>query len=372
MLVCMAACHDDEATLVTAPMTAGAGPATTMAPQPSVAGAPAAAASGGSFAAPSPAGAPAAAVSGGSSATASAAGASAAAGSSGSSAAGAGMANTGGAGSSAGTAPAKGPPANPSAAPSCELPDTYTRAVRTSFDLTWSESIALLGGVGKAVFWAKVSYTRSSAGAPELAVRPCGLITPEARTTEVAGGLKAGFQVPFTAFDATEMLLDPITGTRGDDRSLTFAASAVVGAMLPDPDGEWPSSASLVSVDNDGDGLPGITALMLEGPGYAAAPTSLAQLETVDRAYIALRARLRVSITPVCSGVADGKVEPLGFNFSILGCHVKDRDACTASELRFIANGVPRFMPGASATWTEVELPRAASCADVRAALPAP
>jgi hypothetical protein len=238
-------------------------------------------------------------------------------------------------------------------------------------ELTWSETLALVGGSGKAVVWTKVSYARSAGGPTELTMRPCGLHIPDVTTSALGGGLKAGF-VPITAFDAGTMLPNLVTSAQSDGRGLTFAASLVVGTMLTDPAGPWPSSANLEPFDHDGDESPGITARPLEGPGYAAPPTSIANLETLDRAYMAMRAGLRVSITPACSGITDGKVEPFGFNVSIIGCHVKDRDACTASELRFVANGMPRFMLGTSGTWTEVEIPKDASCADVRAALPAP
>jgi hypothetical protein len=353
MFVCIVACSD-QAPPAAVPSTGSAEPAAMIDTESSAAGAPAD--SGGVPAVPSAASAPAAADSGIDPATPSAAGAPAAAGS--------GMASTGSAGSRAS--------ANPSAAANCELPNSYTRAARLTLELTWPETIAFVAGAGTLAMWAKVTYTRSSAGALELALRPCGALLPEATASALAGGLKSSTQVPATAFDSPNMPIDRTAVTQREDRSLTFAISTVLGAMLPDPDGAWPASQSLVAFDHDGDGSPGLTALPIEGPDYLAPPSSISQLETLDRLYIATRARVRVSITPACSGAADGLVEPLGFNSSVVGCHVKGRDECTASEMQFIANGSPRYMLGASGTWTEVEVPPEASCTDVRAALPAP
>jgi hypothetical protein len=219
--------------------------------------------------------------------------------------------------------------------------------------------------------WSMVTYTRSSAGTLELEARPCGALTPVATTTAVAGGLKSSNQVPFSAFESPNMPVERATATQREDRSLSFAIGMLLGAMLPDPDGAWPSAANLVAFDHDGDGSPGLTAIPLEGPEYVVPPTSIAQTEFIDRVYIATRARLQVSITPACSGTANGTVEPLDSHFSIIGCHVKGRDDCNASERRFITNSL-RYVQGASGTWTEVEVPPDASCADVRAALPTP
>jgi hypothetical protein len=273
---------------------------------------------------------------------------------------------------SAASKPAMQPVANSAAAASCELPNMYTRAARLTLGLTWPETLAFTAGAGTFVMWAKVASTRSSAGALELDLRPCGALTPTMTATALVGGLKSSVQFPFSAFDSPNMPVDRLAVAQREDRSLTFALSTVLGALLADPDGAWPSAASLVPFDHDGDGLPALTAIPLEGPDYVATPSSVAQTEFLDRLYIAARIRLRVSITPTCSGAADGAIEPLGFNQSVVGCHVKDRDDCTASETRFITNQSPRLTLGGSGTWTEVEIPPGASCADVRAALPAP
>lgn len=303
------------------------------------------------------------------------AGASAAAGSGTASAsrAGAGAAaRSGSAGASAATEPDLQPTGNPSAADSCALPNTYARASLLTLELTWPETLAFVGGTGTLVMWTKLAYTRSSAGALELDARPCGWVTPPTTTTELASGLQMAVQVPFSAFDSPSMPVDKLTVTQAEDRSLTFAYGTVLGAMLPDPAGTWPNAESLVPFDHDGDGSPGLTFFPLEGPEYVAPPSSISQLEVLDRLYVAVRARMQVSIAPACSGSAVGTVEPLAFNLDVVGCHVKNGDECDASEKRFIASSNPRYMLGASGTWTEVEVPQDASCADVRAALPPP
>lgn len=361
VIVCIAACQGDEA-----PSANSAEPAAMMEPKQSAAAAgsskgsmalgtaemPAAPSGGARPAMPSGANVPPAAGGGERPSTASTAGAPATASSA--------MA----AGSSADPKPA--------AAASCELPTTYTRATRSTLELSWPETIALTAGKGTFVTWGKVTYTKRSDGSLEIESHPCGSRLPVATLSELVGGLKSVAQVPLAAFDSPSMPTTRRTIMPRADRSLTFRASTPLGTMLSDPDAEWPSPAMLVPFDHDGDGSPGVTSLPIEGPEYGKIPTSIAQLEFLDRLYLAIRFRLQVSVTPACSGTAMGTIEPLSLDSTVIGCHVEDRDDCDETELRFIQDGRINYTLGKSGTWTEVEVPQDASCADVRAALPPP
>lgn len=377
VLVCIAACQSDEA-----PSASGAEPAAMTEPTQSAAGSPAATGSGGSSTVPNTGAMPAAASGGARPAMSGAANAPAAAGgpeqSATPSTAGApaaasdAMAGTGSAGSSADSKPAKQPAENPSAAASCEPPNTYTRATRSALELSWPETLVFTAGTGTLVTWGKVTYTKRSDGALEMESRPCGSVSPAVTLTELAGGLKSAAQIPFTAFDSPNMPTLRTTIMPREDRSLSFRYNTPLGTMLSDPDAEWPSPSMLVPFDHDGDGSPGVTVVPLEGPEYAKAPTSISQLEFVDRLYVASRIGAQVSVTPACSGTAVGTIEPLGFDTTVVGCHVEDRDDCDETEVRFFRNGQPIYTLGKSGNWTEVEVPQDATCADVRAALPPP
>ena len=377
MIVCIAACRSDEA-----PSESGAAPAAMTDSAQSAAGSPAAvdggegstvtraagmpaAASGGELPAmSSAANAPAAAAGGERIQPPTTAGAPAAASSA--------MAGMGAAGSSADPKPADPEAKNPPAAASCELPNTYTRAARSALEISWPETLASTAGTGTFVTWARVTYTKGADGTLEMESHPCGSLMPVATLSDLVGGLKSAAQVPQTAFDSPNMPTTRATIMQREDRSLTFRSGAPLGTMLSDPDAEWPSAERLVPVDHDGDGLPGVTSVPLEGPEYLAPPTSISLSEFLDRLYLATRLRVQVSLTPACSGTAVGTIEPRAFNSTVVGCHVKDRDDCDETELQFIRDHRPNYTLGKSGTWTEVEVPEDASCADVRAALPPP
>jgi hypothetical protein len=282
------------------------------------------------------------------------------------------MASAGSAGSSSDSKPAEQPAKNPPAAASCELPNTYTRATRATVEVSWPETLALTAGTGKLVTWGKVTYTKRSDGAIEMESRPCGSLQPVMITSELVGGLKSATQIPFKAFDSPNMPALRTVIMQRPDRSFTFRFGIPLGTMLSDPDDKWPSPTMLEPFDHDGDGSPGVTTLPLDGPEYTVPPTSISLQGSIDRLYLASRMRIQVSVTPACSGTAVGPIEPLGFDSTIVGCHVKNGDDCNEAELDFIRAGRFNYTLGKSGGWAEVEVPKDASCADVRAALPAP
>jgi hypothetical protein len=255
--------------------------------------------------------------------------------------------------------------------PSCELPNEYTRGNRILLALTWPATIGIDGGTGSLIAWTKVKYVRQPDGTTRIESHPCGTITPTVTTTALLDGLKSEVQVPLTAFESPTMPAYEGTLTQSGSMLILDPGPNLIGAMLNEPTGAWPMSADLMTFDHDGDGSPGVTALPTVGEGYFTPPSSVSQTEFLDRVYIASRVRLKVTIARTdCAPTLEAAVEPISFDYTIVGCHVKDRDDCTATETRFLANQSPRFMLGKTGTWTEVEVPAGASCADVRAALP--
>jgi hypothetical protein len=266
---------------------------------------------------------------------------------------------------------AEGGAAPTGAAVNCELPGEYTRANRLALELKWPSTIAIEGGTGSLIAWTKAKYVRQADGTTRIESHPCGTITPTVTATALAGGLKSEFQVPIGAFESPSMPAYEGTLTQASSMLILDPGPNLIGATLSDPNGAWPLPADLMAIDHDGDGSPGVTALPTEGEGYLKPPSSVSQTEFIDRVFIASRIRLKVMITRTdCSPMLQAAIEPVGFDYTIVGCHVKDRDDCTASETRFLSNQGPRFMLGKIGTWTEVEVPASASCADVRAALP--
>jgi hypothetical protein len=128
----------------------------------------------------------------------------------------------------------------------------------------------------------------------------------------------------------------------------------------------------LTTADQDADRKPALTALPQRGDGFLRLPVSAAQLEFVDQMYIAWRLRLRASRSASDCSAQALQLEPVSFDFTLVGCSVEARGECTPDETRFIAGRIPRFTLGTTGTWSEREISSEASCSEVRAALPTP
>jgi hypothetical protein len=275
---------------------------------------------------------------------------------------------------SAAAAAGSSSPATPSsddtAATSCMLPERYARANRVALDLSWPETLIWVAGSGQFVAWLKNTYQRQPDGSTLVESRLCGALMPIMTSTDFVGGLKSSAQIPLSTFDNPSLpVMHSTLGLQthvAETRDLTM----VLGAALPDPQGAWPTGSALMTADDDGDGAPGMTVLPERGPEFLEPPTSVSQLEFIDRLYIAARARVVVTLTPTCSGASDGRVEPLAFDSNPVGCHVKDRDDCTPEELRFVNTQNPRYKLGQSGSWVEADIPLDASCETVRATMP--
>jgi hypothetical protein len=266
-----------------------------------------------------------------------------------------------------------GPDVRGAAALPCELPPESTRANRLTLDLTWPATLGIEAGSGTLIAWSKLKYIQQADGTTRTESRSCGSLTPTVMTTALVGSLKSAAQVPLSAYDQPSMPMyqGAITGTGA---TLVFDPGAmVVGAVLSDATAAWPAASALTTFDHDADGAPGLTALPITGDGYFTPPSSVSQTDFLDRVYIASRIRLKVSLTRNhCSSQQQASVEPISFDYTVVGCHVKDRDDCTADETRFLATQSPKFMLGKAGTWVEAEVAASATCTDVRAALPAP
>lgn len=225
-------------------------------------------------------------------------------------------------------------------------------------------------GSDQFVAWLKNTYQMQPDGSTLVESRPCGALMPIITSSDFVGGLKSSAQIPFSAFESPSLPVLHSTLRVQANTPVTRDLTMVLGATLRDPQGAWPMGSELTPSDDDGDGAPGMTVVPEEGPEFLQAPTSVSQLEFIDRLYIATRARVTITATPTCDGASQGTLEPLAFDSSMVGCHVKDRDACTAEELRFVTTQNPRFKLGQTGSWVEADIPLDASCETVRATLP--
>jgi len=280
-----------------------------------------------------------------------------------------------GAGAAAGAAAPAAPTAGAAAPelPACDLPPEYTRASRAAIELIWPATIGIEGGTGTLIAWSKIKYIRQPDGTTRTESHACGTLTPTVTTSAVAGGLKSSMQVPLTAYDQPSMPMYSGTLTAAGTMSILDPGPMVIGAALSDDSGAWPATEALMPFDHDGDGAPGLTALPITGAGYLTPPSSVSQTEFLDGVYIASRVRLKVPLAEnVCASMQQAALEPVSFDYTIVGCHVEARGDCTAAEARFISTQSPKFKAGKSGSWLEAEVAASATCADVRAALPPP
>lgn len=265
-----------------------------------------------------------------------------------------------------GAAPAPG-----DAAPLGACPSKYTTATHTRVDMSWPDTVGYRGGKGILQAWTKVTFTSTASGTTLESV-PCGTALPVVTASPLLDEAQFFNEVPVRAFDQPSM---PRFAGRAAWRDGTFVldmGANVLGASLSDPNGPWPFRDALTLADHDGDGKPGVTAIARQDPPFALPPVDLLFTKYMDEIYTAARITFRLkAASEGCSGPVAGSVEPVVFDYAIVGCHVVDSGDCGASELNLLANQSPVFTLGSSGSWRSVPIAESASCADVRKALPA-
>jgi hypothetical protein len=260
--------------------------------------------------------------------------------------------------------------ASPPAANGCRA-SKYSLALRLTIDVRWDETTALMGGVGKAYIWSKLTIDPSASKVSEF--RTCGSLLPVLHTTAVAGNMMGFQRAPQAAFDQPTMP----TATGGSairaDSTLTLDPGILlVGLTLPDPAGPWPASSSdrsVMPVDADGDGKPGVTLLVRNDGSFSGPPTSILLTERIDASYSATRLAYRTTLNDAaCADTLEGPAELLAIDNIMVGCHVKDRDDCRPEEHKFVEDNRPTFKFGAAVAQAAV-IPVDATCAQAVAKL---
>ena len=277
--------------------------------------------------------------------------------------------------SAAGAAGAAIPPAAVSGGPAVAPPkpagcrERFTFAVRTSLDMTWPDAIGTLAGRGKLRAWGKVTLAPSADGV-RWEEAPCGVALPVVTTTPLVDGIKLFNEVPTRTFDVPSMPRSSGVATWRDGM-LAWDSVTILGSRLSDPRAKWPQRRSLMLVDHDADGRPGITALPRDGAGFGLPPIDIGQTQHADAIYIAARIALRVSVSALgCEGAAQGSAAPLSFDYTIVGCHAVDSGECPESSINLLGNNSPEFELGANGEWSARPIAESASCLEVVAALP--
>jgi hypothetical protein len=146
-----------------------------------------------------------------------------------------------------------------------------------------------------------------------------------------------------------------------------------MGVNMANPTtGSWPSLASgLTSVDMDGDGRPGVTAMYSNAGSLEYPRTSTSFIATrADTPYAASRVSFSLSGTVSSCTQSSGSGTFTHIDTRIFACRRDTGSQCSASDANFLDQNCLNYNMPSTATYTLVKVANGASCATIRAALP--
>ncbi|HET8939850.1 MAG TPA: hypothetical protein VFN67_40700 [Polyangiales bacterium] len=268
---------------------------------------------------------------------------------------------------------AQGQPSMPTAPAGESCPPTHARAIHVKVPVSWPDSLGIVGGKGTIDLWLRMTLTQMPTGIITESLS-CGATIPAQTTTAVAGGYMVQAQVPFAAFDAPANPISTGSASKQGDQLVVNASPSVSGVKLADPAGAWPTAMeapNVMSLDDDGDGKPGLTIIPNTEKGFSLIPISIFQNEFADELYAAQRMSVElVGTESGCPEEITGDATVQNFDTLIVGCHVKERmGSCTGAEVTFLNDSRPVLKRGAS-TWRARLVSETASCEEVRALVP--
>jgi hypothetical protein len=253
----------------------------------------------------------------------------------------------------------------------CDLAGGW--ALKMAIAVSWNGSGALLGGTGEVDLWALID---AAPGTDSLTVtlRPCGAALPDFSSIL---GETYGLAFPSDLFDHAPPYLPAtsttITLTGTSAASFAFPVEAtVLGLQMANPESDpWPaSSSSVLQVDMDRDGMPGVTALAKTGASYKSLPVAAAlPSPRAEALYMALRSVASIANPFASCTRANGAATVTALDSHVLGCRLVGGGACSSSEAAFADANRTAFTV-ASATFQAAKLPGSGSCPDVRSAVP--
>ena len=253
--------------------------------------------------------------------------------------------------------------------------DSETVAGYLRFAVTWPDNLGVQAGSGVVHLWTRNLITYNG-GAFSSQFAICGVDIPDLTFTPIAGGGKLKFDIPEATFELTSPPMPLLTqggSSEGFHAGAAFVATqsvSLLGCTLADPSAAWPASRSQISSrDDDGDVKPGLTAQNRNGNGYVYPKTSILGNARADKMYLAARVIFSLNGTRQTCTTAGGTATVPAFNYHVVGCHVSGGADCDASQADVVDGFSPVMSPG-SGSWKSVRVPVAASCAQVRAALP--
>jgi hypothetical protein len=235
-------------------------------------------------------------------------------------------------------------------------------------------------GTGKIHLWNRAKF--NAAGTALTGdTWSCGSVLPEFALNfagqVVTGGSKVSVEVPNSVWDQPTIPKFPNMGVISawnPGSTITIMPTiALVGLTMADPMAAWPASyTGVMQVDADGDTSPGFTAVPKQGNGYVAPPTGLGvfgSAPSADKIYLATRTVVALNGKLDTCTAQSGTTKVTFFDSHVVGCHVTGGAMCTPAQVDFIDQSRTNYTI-TGGTFTSKQVPDAATCADVRAALP--
>lgn len=259
---------------------------------------------------------------------------------------------------------------------SCPDAVSGTSATKITMQVTWPDTVGVVGGSAEIIVWTKSELTFDGSNTVTGEVQACGSVVPPLQTKEAFGGQLIQPIIPDELWDSGNIPKTQAKGTiSGFDVGATIAmdpAGAILGASMMDPlNDAWPASwQDLTLVDADGSGQPGVTAHPNDAEGYAMPPLDIfPDGEKAEALYLATRSVFQLEGTRDSCTSASGNVIVHAFDNHVVGCRVAGGGECDASQVDFVdANRTIYEITSASYEMTQVG--DDASCAEVRAELP--
>jgi hypothetical protein len=263
----------------------------------------------------------------------------------------------------------------------CNLSGAW--ALKVTATVSWAATGVVGAGTNQTVhLWALVQGTQTgnTLSGTEL---PCGITLPD--FSAVLGLLTYGVSFPNSLFDSgylTAVSSSLTVGSTMPGATLTSPDVAnLIGISFANPaTAAWPNLATAQTdqVDQDKDMQVGVTAVPKSGGIYSSIPVALPPFPQpvvyADLLYFALRSVISLNGKLTSCTQASGSATVSHLDNHIIGCHVQGADAgaagnCTAAETMFADTNSP-VLTASSATFNAVMLTNAATCPNVRVALP--
>jgi hypothetical protein len=255
----------------------------------------------------------------------------------------------------------------------CEVRSALTLAVDIVVSVSWDGSLGASAGTGTFHLWTLAKMTANGTALTGT-IQLCGNTLPELKLSPLVGGGTVAVDIPQAVWDSPAAPKFSTTGTLDGwnaGSTLTTAPTiALIGLTMPDPQGAWPASYTMVtSVDADMDGNPGITGIPKTGAGYVQTPVSTPILgigARADKLYLASRTGVALNGKLTSCTEQSGLATISFFDSHVLGCHVSGGTECTAAQVDFVDTNQTKYTM-MSGTFTSKILPDTATCADARA-----